>query len=219
MSLSRHGGAGKKESPKRISSRAVHHEPLAECAVCMAVPPSVRFHPCGHACMCGPCVRKVRGEPTCVLCRAHVTRMDVIKPPVDPEDDANPMARLLSQAESVDLPVSEGTANYVTPPGGAALARCAVCQTQCKLRLAGTANRLYWSCPHCNSFKAWAAGKTQLGAVGVPCNAVLCPYCDSVCSVSVSASAKNPGKRYWKCPGGVTKNGKRCARCFVMWAE
>jgi hypothetical protein len=198
--------------------RARSPSPEQECVGCLAATPNVQFLPCQHTVMCSDCVRKVRGDARCVMCRQPVTLMKLVKP------EEPPMARLLSQAESSSH--SQRTTRPPTPdipsPADGQKVVC-TCGTRTSLCASGThpRGRLYWRCTGVCSktFVAWATTDNEDAGRTPSKTRVFCAFCNGRCDVAVSASAANNGKRYWRCPKGVTKNGKLCGRCFVAWAQ
>ena len=186
------------------------------CLKCGTAPPTLKFHPCGHVCMCAACVRKEKGDPRCPRCRMGVAGMEVVPVYVPP------MARLLSEAEAANDAVTpsqvKASAGVPVPTAGRPV-RCA-CGEPCTLHLAAKAGRLWWKCAPCCRFKAWAVGPSDTGTRALQSTAVYCGFCNQQCVPTMSSSPKNPGKFYWKCPpGGLTKNGHQCSTRFVLWAQ
>lgn len=189
-----------------------------ECVACMAAPATITFKPCGHTVMCEPCLHKVSGAPRCVLCRQSVTSMT--RRPLGTPNSQNPLSQMLSQLsqESASSQREVWQSPYPTPPGPPVIC---VCGQRCGLAVPKDKNRVYWRCPGAGCFKTFVAWAASLESTTVPTDhtRVYCPFCNSHAGCDRSNSAANPGRVYWRCPGGLTKSGKRCGKCFIAWAS
>lgn len=82
-------------------------------------------------------------------------------------------------------------------------------------------------CYRCREFGHWAKN-CPLGSVRPQCSAaqsgdpgacnipeILCPFCGGVCLILTSHTEKNPGKKFYKCPG----QGAAQCKLFFQWCD